>query len=188
MTDNLLQLGAFLPRSRVNGPGLRAVIWVQGCPLRCPGCFNAAFQPVTGGQPTDIDILAAQVLADQALEGVTFSGGEPFFQAAPLACLAEQLRAAGKGVLVFSGFTVSDLRANNRPEIRRLLAAADLLVAGPYQREHPCREPLRASVNQELVYLTDRYRGQQFTAQRVEYRIDAQGIITTTGFPHSGRK
>jgi anaerobic ribonucleoside-triphosphate reductase activating protein len=178
-----LHLAAYLPRSRANGPGLRSVAWVQGCPFRCPGCFNPDFWPFTGGQQVTVEALAGWILAEPATEGVSFSGGEPFAQAAALAQLAERVRDGGKGVLVFSGFPAAALEASSHPGFRRLLAAADLLVAGPYERDRPCRHPLLASANQELVYVTQRYRGLDLGPRRVEYRIGAGGKMTVTGFP-----
>jgi anaerobic ribonucleoside-triphosphate reductase activating protein len=183
MTAVTLHLGAYLPRSWANGPGLRAVLWVQGCPLRCPGCFNPDLWPFTGGWTEDPIDLAEQLLADPDTEGVSLSGGEPFAQAAALAPLGERLRAAGKGVLVFTGLATPALHASTRPGVRRLLAAADLLVAGPYQRERTCRHPLLASANQELVFLSERYRGLALGPRRSEYRIGPGGAVTVTGFP-----
>jgi len=183
MTADVLQWAAYLPRSRANGPGLRSVLWVQGCPFRCPGCFNPAFWPFTGGQQARVGELAGRLLAESDTEGVSFSGGEPFAQAAALAQVAERVRVAGKGVLVFTGFPATALQASTHPGVRRLLAAADLLVAGPYERDQPCRQPLLASANQELAYLTERYRGRDLGPRRVEYRIGAQGAVTVTGFP-----
>jgi len=184
MATDILQWAAYLPRSRANGPGLRSVLWVQGCPFRCPGCFNPEFWPFTGGQRGAVGELAERLLAEPDTEGVSFSGGEPFAQALPLAQVAERARAAGKGILVFTGFSVAALRASDQPGVRRLLAATDLLVAGPYEQERPCRHhPLLASANQNLVYLTGRYRDQNLGPRRVEYRIGAQGVVTVTGFP-----
>jgi anaerobic ribonucleoside-triphosphate reductase activating protein len=130
-----------------------------------------------------VEELAEWFLAEPATEGVSFSGGEPFAQAAALAQVAERVRVAGKGVLVFSGFPAAALKTNGHPGVRRLLAAADLLVAGPYERDRPCRHPLLASANQELVYVTERYRGLDLGPRRVEYRIGASGAMTLTGFP-----
>ena len=86
MSDGV-NVAAFLPRSRANGPGERAVVWVQGCPRPvCPGCWNPAFLDVNH-EATRVSVpdLAARILALDGLDGVTFSGGEPFHQAAALA-------------------------------------------------------------------------------------------------------
>jgi len=178
-----LQVAAYLARSRANGPGLRSVLWVQGCRLRCAGCFNPAFLPFAGGRPVPVAEVADWVLGEPDTEGLSLSGGEPFAQAEALGELAERVRAAGKGVLVFTGLTASALRASAAPGTRRLLAAADLLVAGPYRREAPARHPLLASANQELVHLTGRYRGVELGPRRTELRIAADGVVTVTGFP-----
>lgn len=159
------------------------MLWVQGCPLRCPGCFNPDFLPFASGRSVPVAEVAAWMLAEPDTEGVSFSGGEPFAQAAALSEVAERVRAAGKGVLVFTGLTAAALGACRSPGVRRLLAASDLLVAGPYRREAPTRHPLLASGNQELVFLTGRYRGMDLGVRRTEFRIGADGAVTVTGFP-----
>ena len=88
---SVLNLAGFLARSGVNGPGIRAVVWVQGCPFRCKGCFNERFQPFSPATGIPVDTLAGTILALPGIDGVTFSGGEPFAQAGPLAELALML-------------------------------------------------------------------------------------------------
>lgn len=178
-----LNLAAFLPHSRANGPGLRSVLWVQGCPLRCEGCFNPDFQPFAGGYEMTVDEVIALLLAQPDTEGVSFSGGEPFSQAAALAEVAEAVRAADKGVMIFTGYETASLRASRNPGVRRLLAAADLLATGPYQRDQMQRHPLLASTNQELLYLSERYRCVELGPRRSEFRIGADGRVSVTGFP-----
>ena len=182
-TSSILKLAAFLPHSRANGPGLRSVLWVQGCSLRCEGCFNPDFQSFQGGYESAVTEVTALLLTQPGTEGVSFSGGEPFAQAAALAEVAEAVRAAGKGVMIFTGYDAATLRASRNPGARRLLAAADLLAAGPYRRDLPQRHPLLASTNQELVYLTERYRGVELGPRRSEFRIGADGSVSVTGFP-----
>ncbi|WP_435626912.1 4Fe-4S cluster-binding domain-containing protein [Candidatus Ferrigenium straubiae] len=178
-----LRLAAFLPHSRANGPGLRSVLWVHGCALRCEGCFNPDFQPFAGGYESTVDEAVALLLAQADTEGVSFSGGEPFAQAAALAEVAEAVRAVGKGVMVFTGYEAATLRTSRNPGVRRLLAAADLLAAGPYRRDLPQHHPLLASSNQELLYLTERYRGVELGPRRSEFRIGVDGSVSVTGFP-----
>ena len=184
MTETL-RIAAFLRRSRANGPGVRSVLWVQGCPFRCAGCFNPDFLPFAGGREAAPTEVAAWMLAETGTEGVSFSGGEPFAQAGALAELAERVRAAGKGVVIFTGYEVAVLRARRKAAVQRLLAVADLLVAGPYRRDLPCRHALLASANQELVFVTERYRSADFGPRRSEFRIGADGSVSVTGFPLS---
>lgn len=180
---NTIQIAAYLPHSTANGPGIRSVVWVQGCPLRCVGCFNPDFQPFNGGETISTVMLSQHLLSVTETEGVSFSGGEPFAQATALAKVASCVQAAGKGILIFTGFYYEDLHANNDTGIQLLLAHADLLVAGPYQQNLACKHPLLASSNQKLIYLTERYRNIQLRTRRIEYRINNQGIVTVTGFP-----
>jgi anaerobic ribonucleoside-triphosphate reductase activating protein len=181
--SSFLSLAAFLPRSRVNGPGVRAVVWVQGCPFRCKGCFNAGFQSFEGGTRTPVTELAARIVADNDTEGVTFSGGEPFAHAPALAELAERVRKARKSVVVFTGYPAAELRGSRRPDWRRLFAVADALLAGPFERDRPTRHPLLTSANQELVLLSDRYVADDFNRgpRRGEARIALDGTVTLTG-------
>ncbi len=183
-----IPIAAFLPSSRVNGPGLRSVIWVQGCPLRCAGCFNPDFLPFSGGTPTPIAELIDTLLAVTDTEGVTFSGGEPFAHAAALAPIARAVREEGRSVVIFTGYRWADLRQSGDFAHRALLDAADLLLAGPYERDRPSSHPLLSSANQELVFLTDRYRTHDFgpPRRRIDLHIAADGETTITGFPARG--
>jgi len=177
-----ISIADFLPRSRVNGPGLRSVLWVQGCPFRCQDCFNPDFLPFAGGRQLAVQTVAAWLLAEQTTEGVSFSGGEPFAQPAALAALVAKVKAAGKGVLIFTGFEWAVLQASRHPAVQALLAMADLLVCGPYVPAQISRKPLLGSTNQQLVYLTERYRHQKLGQQRMEIRIAADGELAISGF------
>ena len=75
-----LRLAQFLPQTRVEGPGLRAAIWVQGCPIHCPGCAVPEYWDFHGGTSIRVEDLANKILSIPNLEGVTFAGGEPFTQ------------------------------------------------------------------------------------------------------------
>jgi anaerobic ribonucleoside-triphosphate reductase activating protein len=181
--NEILQMAAYLSHSTANGPGNRSVVWVQGCPLRCPGCFNPNFQPTDGGESVHVMTLIERLLAESFTEGVSFSGGEPFAQATAVAAIARNLQLAGKGVLLFTGFYYETLQMRADNGTRDLLAHTDLLVAGPYQRHLPYQHQLLSSSNQQLIFLTSRYRHIDFGKRRVEYRINAQGLMTVTGFP-----
>ena len=85
--DCILRVHRFLPETAVEGPGLRAALWVQGCPIQCPGCANAATWSFGGGREKTVEELFEQIRGEKNIEGVTFIGGEPFSQAWPLAAL-----------------------------------------------------------------------------------------------------
>ena len=131
-----IRLARFLEHTTAEGPGERTAIWVQGCTIRCAGCFNPHLFTAHGGTPTTPAELIARALAADTT-GVTLLGGEPFEQAAGLAVVAAGVRRAGRSVMTFTGYEYADLRrlADSRTDIAALLDATDLLVAGPFQRE-----------------------------------------------------
>ncbi len=182
-----LNLHAFLDASTENGPGTRAVIWVQGCALACPGCFNPDTHDPAIRQLVEVNDLAARILHCPTLEGVTISGGEPFLQAAPLAELCKIMQQHDRGVIVFSGFTYDQLVQADRSDWNALLAVTDLLIAGPFIQTEACDLALRGSRNQTLHLLSNRYAAyrEQFEhdTNSVEIVIDESGQMTVTGFP-----
>ncbi|NLD56754.1 MAG: radical SAM protein [Methanomicrobiales archaeon] len=181
-----LNVAGFLAKSEVNGPGTRAVLWVQGCNRRCDGCFNAAFQPFSPAEIISVTDLAARILAIPGIDGVTFSGGEPFAQAGPLAALAEQIRARGLSVVTYSGYTLVELAAGMDPSWPALLAATDLLIAGPYIAARARPDPLRGSSNQQVIPIGTRLLPSQRPRSfgtTAEFTVARDGTITTSGFP-----
>ena len=186
---SVLNLAGFLARSEVNGPGTRAVIWVQGCTRRCKGCFNPQFQPFSPASQVPVDNLADTILSLSGIDGVTFSGGEPFLQAGPLAKLGELLRDAGLTVVTYTGFTSDQIANGNDPAWPALLAVTDLLISGPYIEA--CAEPdaLKGSTNQQVISLGTKlgcpnHAGISKNGRAsTEFIITPEGTITTTGFP-----
>lgn len=172
--------------TEAEGPGLRYAIWVQGCPLRCEGCCNPHMLPFTPATPMDVSALVEEVVAARGIEGVTLLGGEPFAQAGPLASVARAARERGLSVLVFTGYTLEDLRGARRAEWDALLASTDLLVDGRYEAGNP--SPLRfvGSGNQRLHALTEvgaaLARAFETGPEIVEVRVD--GVhVTVNGTP-----
>lgn len=187
-----IRYARFLAATDAEGPGRRAALWLQGCSIRCPGCFNPQLWAARGATVAGTAKLAAQ-LVSQALEagseGVTLLGGEPFEQAAASAVVAQAFRAAGLSVMTFTGYVQEDLHrwTADRPDIADLLAATDLLADGPYLAGLPeRRRPWIGSTNQRLTALTDRYRplldriGTQ--PDRLEIRVAPDGTIGVNGW------
>ncbi len=93
--DGYLNIMGYVDESEVNGPGTRAVVWVQGCLRECSGCFNPESWPFEVNQLMAIDELADKILSNPRNQGVTFSGGEPFWQAPALAELGKKNQGSG---------------------------------------------------------------------------------------------
>jgi len=163
------------PRSRANGPGVRFVVWVQGCSLGCAGCFNPTTHDAAAGTLADADDLLAQ-LAAANVDGLTLSGGEPFQQPAFSRALLEGARGLGLSTLVFSGYTLDEL-----PD-RSLLPFIDVLVDGRYVSTERLGEGLRGSANQRIHLLTSRHTLADVTATPpTELRILPTGEVVLTG-------
>jgi anaerobic ribonucleoside-triphosphate reductase activating protein len=192
MSDALpVRVLRFLPATVAEGPGRRTALWVQGCSIRCPGCFNPHSWPAAGGELIPWPELAGRVRAAAAaappIEGLTLLGGEPFDQAGPLASLAESVRAEGLSVMTFTGHTLEDLERAGRPDWDRLVAATDLLVDGPYRSDRPeRRRPWVGSENQRFWFLTERYAhlagDLEALPNRLEIRISPSGEVAVNGF------
>jgi anaerobic ribonucleoside-triphosphate reductase activating protein len=157
-----INVAAVVPCTEAEGPGRRYALWVQGCPLRCPGCCNPEFLPMIERSRRAVADVVADVFAAQArhgIEGISLLGGEPTRQARALADVATAAGAAGLTVMVYSGFTLDELRAEGDPDVLRLLAATDLLVDGRYdEARRSTRRRFIGSDNQTLHFLSDRHR------------------------------
>lgn len=177
-----LNLARTLPRSAANGPGERFVLWVQGCPLACPGCWNPDTWAFERRDLRSVEDLAAVILATEGIEGVTFTGGEPFAQAHALTALAARVRAAGLSVFVFTGYDLDEL---TRPEHLALLAVTDVVVGGRYvEAERATGLAWRGSANQRVHFLSDHYGPADMAeVAEVEFHVDKDGTLTVTGFP-----
>lgn len=189
-----LRWARFLPATEAEGPGLRAALWVQGCRVHCPDCFNPQMWATRGGTLADPAEIGAQWLASAraaGATGLTLLGGEPFEQAAALAPIAQTFRAAGLSVMTFSGHGLTDLTrwAERRDDIAALLEATDLLCDGPYLRDRPdTRRPWIGSTNQGIRALSPRYADQvrrideDGRPDTIEVRIGADGLVSVNGW------
>lgn len=176
-----IRLHAFEPFSRANGPGLRAVVWVQGCTLGCPGCFNPTSHSLHAGYVADSNDIAASIAAlSPRIEGVTVSGGEPLQQPDAVFDLLTRLDSTGLGRILFSGYTFDEIVSLPLGPV--ILAQVDLLIAGRYDRSRPLREGLRSSSNQQHHFLTDRYSAADIAAvARRELIVKTDGTVVASG-------
>ena len=178
----MIEVDATLPRSRTNGPGLRYVLWLKGCTLGCPGCFNPLTHPSTGGLTRQIGELVSEIRSlVPEIEGVSISGGEPFQQPDGLLELVSAVRQhTPLSLLVFSGFKHEEIC--RIPVGPRVLDKIDVLVAGRYVASARDGRALLGSANQRVHFLTDRYGPWDLEAvPEMEVYIGADGEIVMSG-------
>jgi anaerobic ribonucleoside-triphosphate reductase activating protein len=182
-----LRVAQMIPDTEAEGPGRRFALWVQGCSLHCPGCCNPEmFAPNRGGEVLDARDVAARILATPGIEGLSVLGGEPFEQPRAVAEVCRAVRAAGRTVMVYSGYTLDELRAKRSPDVDALLAETDLLVDGRFEQGNPeSKRRWLGSANQRLHFLTPRFRPDDprfATPNTVELRLEG-GRVTINGWP-----
>lgn len=158
------------------------MLWVQGCPLACPGCWNPDTWSFTRRELRGVADLVAEIAATPGLEGVTFTGGEPFAQARVLADLGRAAWNLGLSVFVFTGYDLSELTT---PAHRALLDVTDVLVAGRYVEAERTEGLIwRGSANQRVHFLTERYGAAEMKeAPELEIVLGPDGGLVVTGFP-----
>ena len=150
LKDVSLRVAGVIEESIVDGPGIRFVLFLQGCRLRCPGCQNPQTWDFDGGTLVPSDEVLARIKENPLVHGVTFSGGEPFEQAEALLPLANELKAQGYHLMAFSGFTLEQLV--QKPENCALLEQLDLLVDGPFiEAQKSLDLRFRGSRNQRIL-------------------------------------
>ena len=189
----LLNIAATMSHSRANGPGVRAVIWVQGCTIGCPGCYNAFTHVHEQRNLTNAETVADWVESLQDIEGVSFSGGEPFEQARAVRSTIIEIKRRNPNLTFFSysGFDLEVLQQSDDDDVLGLLNELDMISAGPYVHSKRQTDLLwRGSSNQKLHYLTDAY-GKHCEADWEahspieEFQYDGE-TIHFTGFEGSG--
>lgn len=178
----LVNVARTLARSAVNGPGERYVLWAQGCPLACPSCWNPDTWSFKKRVPRKSADLADEILATSGIEGATFTGGEPFAQAAALAEIAATIKDGGLSLFIFTGYTLEELSS---PDHQRLLAHADILVSGRYVDSLRSNAlPWRGSTNQEVHFLSGRYGPDSIPdTSSLEFHLNPDVAPSITGFP-----
>ena len=147
----MLDLSAIVTDSIVDGPGIRATVFCQGCPHHCEGCHNPETWPFGCGTPMEEERIAWIISQNPLCRGVTFSGGEPFAQAEGFLALAKLLKEKGYEVASYTGYTFEQL-LKGTPAQKALLEAIDILIDGPFlQAQKSLEVPFRGSRNQRIL-------------------------------------
>ena len=148
----IVRLAADLqPDSILDGSGIRTVIWFQGCLHNCCGCQNPETHDINGGFVTDTKDICEKLKHLKYQNGITLSGGDPFFQANAALEIAKYAKNIGLNVWAYTGFTYEALLAGDKDRLE-LLKNIDVLVDGKFvlaEKSLNCK--FRGSTNQRLI-------------------------------------
>lgn len=187
----MLNVADWVECTEVEGPGKRFALWVQGCNILCEGCCNQEMLPFNPRKIMSVDEVKESIrsaCSTHNIEGVTFLGGEPFLQALGLARVAQAARDLDLSVVLFSGFTLAQIRRQNLPGASTLLDLTDLLLDGPFIASRIDNERnWVGSTNQEFHFFTDRYERSiifdEGNRSGVEIRMRMDGAMHVHGQP-----
>ena len=161
-----------IAHSYSNGPGYRLVIWVQGCTMHCPGCFNPSIQDMSFTNRMSVSRLVNIINADKTIEGITFSGGEPMLYAEALYKVMCKIRK-GLTRIIYTGLTFEELYEDEMKQ--KLFTKTDLIIAGRYNQQlcHPY-------LGKKFIRSTNRIDINYFNVgTRIEYLVGKNNIIKT---------
>lgn len=159
---NQLNLAKWVDCTEVEGPGKRFALWTQGCLLRCSGCCNPQLLDIVPKsiiEPSEILTRIEDAKNTYGIEGVTFLGGEPMLQAQGLSVVAKGCQDIDLSVVVFTGYSLGDLKKNPMKGVSALLTQVDVLIDGEFiQAKVETQRNWAGSTNQQFHFLTNRYQ------------------------------
>lgn len=142
--------------SIVDGPGLRAVVWTQGCKHNCPGCHNKDTHNFKGGFLTTTEEIIEQIRKLRYHKGITFSGGDPLEQSEACLEIAKVAKELGLDIWCYTGYTYEEIREANNPSWNNFLQYIDVLIDGKYEEtQRNLMLDFRGSNNQRLINIQD---------------------------------
>ena len=154
MESNKIRIAGLTDDSIVDGKGFRFVIFTQGCLHHCKGCHNPETWAMDAGTEMDIKDIEAKIANNGLLDGITFSGGDPFYQPKPCAEIAKWGKSRGLNIWAYTGFLYEELLT--MPEVKEFLDLVDVLIDGPFiLEEKSLLLNFRGSKNQRVIDLNE---------------------------------
>jgi anaerobic ribonucleoside-triphosphate reductase activating protein len=180
--ETVMWIGHRSEHSTIYGPGLRYVIWTQGCTLACKGCWNKQFWPKEG-TPVTITDLVKEILQVKGIEGITILGGEPLQQANATLELIRSVKAVGQTVFMYTGYEPEEFDET----MQACFDSSDIVVTGRYiESQRNVNLRWRGSTNQMVHCPTGRYSLSELIEQNeVEIVVNQDGTIELYGYPDS---
>lgn len=186
MDDQILNILSVCRKgSRALGPGLRYVIWTQGCPFHCKGCITPEGQPIVERMLVDVELMAADIISRHEIDGITISGGEPFLQVPALTRLLKLVKKERPEitVIVFTGFKIEAIIGS---PAETFLSEIDVLIDGAFDEECKTSKGLRGSSNQGIHHISNRlllYEDELENGNRIYETKISNDSIVTIGIP-----
>ncbi len=140
--------------SIVDGEGLRTVIWTQGCSHNCLGCHNPNTHDFKGGFEIDVDELKSKIKNLKYQDGITLSGGDPFFQISACLEIARYCHSLNLNIWCYTGYTFEQLMslAKKNTQIIDFLKQIDVLIDGRFDlSKKSLNVKFRGSTNQRII-------------------------------------
>lgn len=175
-----IRIGYRLDRSEIYGPGLRSVIWVQGCTLACKGCWNTQYWSAKGGNEIQVSQLLKEIQSLDDIEGITLLGGEPLQQPKASLELIKGAKSLGLSVFLYTGYELSEFDET----MLACFNLSDIAVTGRYVQElRDTGLRWRGSRNQQVHFISDVYDETVLTEQtEVEFHVLPTGEIQIVGY------
>ena len=170
--------------SRVNGPGVRFVLWTQGCSKGCKECYNPETWKFEGKDISTNEIF--ELIDSYNVDGITISGGDPLEQKDILELLEKLYNLnLPKGIILFSGYTFDEI---NNLSLRSCFSFIDVLIDGKFEKDLKTTGTLKGSENQNIIYFSSKISPEELMIDHEIEVLERDGILSLTGFPNLDRK
>ena len=180
ISNETLRVGNISEHSTIYGPGIRFVIWTQGCTLACKGCWNKQFWAKSGTK-VQVNSLIAQIASTEGIEGITLLGGEPLQQAEPVLKIIQAVQKLGLSVFLYTGYDVEEFNET----MQACFDNSDIAITGRYiQEKRDTSLRWRGSTNQIVHYPSELYTNLKIEERNeVEFVINEEGGVSMFGYP-----
>lgn len=140
------------------GPGKRVGIWMCGCPFNCEECLSNEFKKLSNGKDIPVDELVELIdLINGRIDGITISGGEPFYQSESLLYLLRIISHRYEDIILFTGYKYEDLQSGKVHYAKEIIENISLLIDGKYDKDDISVNGLRGSNNQKIITIKNIY-------------------------------
>lgn len=177
-----MNIHRIIEKTMAEGPGNRFAIWTQGCSRHCKGCMLPKTWSFNANIELSVNEILEKIYRMDDIEGVTILGGEPFEQAKDLVSLVKGIRKKDLSIIIFTGFSIEELKNSKNRIYQEILKNIDILIDGKYiENLRSFNIPMIGSDNQRFHFLTGRYSMIDIPENRIEIRINPDGSLFYNG-------